>query len=325
MAEMTMAEALNTALREEMERDDDVVLLGEDVGVDGGVFRITDTLIDDFGKARVMDTPLAESAIVGTAIGMAINGLRPIAELQFSGFSYFAFHQIESHASRFRWRTQGRFPIPLVIRMPYGGGVRALEHHSESRECFYAHMPGLRTVIPSGPRNARGLLRAAIRNPDPVVFMEPKASYRAFKEDVPDDDAPYPLDKAEIVREGQDIVLISYGAMLRPTLEAADALSEDGVKACVIDLQTLSPLDGDTIVEAVEKSGRAVIVTEAPKSFGPAAEIAARIMDSAFFCLEAPIARVTGYDIHMPYFAREHDYLPDKHRILSAVRRTLEI
>ncbi|MDX1401184.1 MAG: transketolase C-terminal domain-containing protein, partial [Kiloniellales bacterium] len=235
--ELNMVEALNLAMREEMEADETVVVLGEDVGVDGGVFRVTKDLMEDFGEERVMDTPLAESAIVGAAIGMAINGLKPVAELQFSGFSYFAFHQIESHAARYRWRSQGRFNIPMVIRMPYGGGVRALEHHSESREAFFAHMPGIRTVVPSGPRNARSLLKAVIQDPDPVIFLEPKALYRSHKETVPEDDDPHPLGQGRLAREGNALTLISYGAMLPRTLEAADILESEHDSECdVIDL-----------------------------------------------------------------------------------------
>jgi pyruvate dehydrogenase E1 component beta subunit len=325
MAELTMVEALNLALKEEMERDDETVLLGEDVGVNGGIFRVTNGLIDQFGEARVIDSPLAESGIIGTAIGMAMMGLRPIPEIQFSGFSYLAFHQIESHAARMRWRSQGKYTVPMVVRMPYGGGVRALEHHSESREAYFAHTPGLRTIIPSGPRNACALLKAAIRDPDPVIFMEPKALYRAFREEVPEGLEPHELDKAEVVREGSDLTLVSYGAMLRRTLEAAEQLKEeDGVSCEVIDVLTVAPLDSGTIVESVQKTGRAVVVTEAPLSYGPAAEVSARIMEGAFVKLEAPVNRVAGWDIHMPFFAREQSYLPSVERIAAAARHTLE-
>ncbi|MEM5773839.1 MAG: transketolase C-terminal domain-containing protein, partial [Anaerolineaceae bacterium] len=243
MAKMTMVEALNLALRQEMKNDETVVLLGEDIGLDGGVFRVTDGLIDIYGKERVMDTPLAEAGIVGFSVGMAINGLKPVAEMQFSGFSYLAMHQIESHMARYRWRTRGGKPIQMVLRMPYGAGIRALEHHSESREAYYAHTPGLKVVIPSSPRNARALLVSAIRDPDPVVFYEPKAVYRAFREEVPEQEETKEIGKAEVVREGKDITLISYGAMMRPTLEAAEELKNtDGVEAEVIDLLTISPL-----------------------------------------------------------------------------------
>jgi pyruvate dehydrogenase E1 component beta subunit len=325
MAERTLVQALNLALRQEMERDDRVYLLGEDVGVDGGIFRVTDKLIERFGQERVMDTPLAESGIVGFAIGMALAGLRPIAELQFSGFSYFAWHQIESHAARLRWRSRGRHTVPLVIRMPYGAGVRALEHHSESREVMYAHTPGLKMVIPSGPRNARGLLISAIRDEDPVIFFEPKLLYRSFKEEVPDEEELVPIGQSRVAREGTDLTLVSYGAMLRRTLEAADRLAQDdGVQAEVIDLLTLAPLDHAVFTRSVRKTGRAVVVHEAPRSYGPAGEIIARLVEESFLHLEAPVARVTGFDVPVPFFARENQYLPTTERIVTAARATLD-
>jgi pyruvate dehydrogenase E1 component beta subunit len=325
MAKMTMVQALNLALRQEMERDDGVIVLGEDVGRDGGVFRVTDGLLDKFGEKRSLDTPLAESGIVGMSIGMAVYGLKPVCEIQFSGFAYFSFHQLECHAARLRWRSQGRFHVPMVLRTPYGGGVRALEHHSESREAYYAHMPGLKMVIPSGPRNARALLVSAIRDPDPVIFFEAKALYRAFREEVPDVEETLPIGKAQRIQEGEGLTMIAYGAMMRPTLEAAANLKEvDGLQVEVIDLLTISPLDEETIIESVKKTGRAVIVHEAPRSFGPGAEIATRIMEKAFYYLEAPIARVTGYDVIIPLFSIENDYLPDAKRILWAARRTLK-
>jgi pyruvate dehydrogenase E1 component beta subunit len=324
MAKMTMVQALNLALRQEMEKDDRVVVLGEDVGVDGGVFRVTDGLIDQFGDIRSLDTPLAESAIVGMAIGMAIYGLRPVCEIQFSGFSYHNFHQIENHASRYRWRSQGRFHVPMVLRAPYSGGVRALEHHSESRETYYAHMPGIKMVIPSGPRNARSLMVSAIRDPDPVIFFESKALYRAFREEVPEDEETLPIGKAQVVRKGSDLTMISYGAMMRPTLEAASDLEKnDGVQTEVIDLLTISPLDDETFVRSVKKTGRAMIIHEAPRSFGPGAEIAARLVEKAFFYLEAPISRVTGFDIIIPLFSRENSYLPNVQRILREAKKIL--
>jgi pyruvate dehydrogenase E1 component beta subunit len=324
MAKMTMVQALNLALRQEMKKDDGVIVLGEDVGRDGGVFRVTDGLIDEFGEDRALDTPLAESGIAGMSVGMAIYGLKPVCEMQFSGFSYHAFHQIECHASRMRWRTQGRVTVPMVLRCPYGGGVRALEHHSESREAFWAHIPGLKMVIPSSPRKARALLVSAIRDPDPVIFYEPKALYRAFREDVPEEEETLPLGKPEMVQEGKDLTMISYGAMMRPTLEAAAALKEkDGVEAEVIDLLTLSPLDEAILVESVKKTGKAVIVHEAPRSFGPGAEIASRLMEKAFYYLEAPIARVTGFDVIIPLFSKEQAYLPNAQRIMRAARKLL--
>jgi len=324
MAKMTMVQALNLAFRQEMQKDDRVIVLGEDVGRDGGVFRVTEGLIDQFGEERVLDTPLAESGIAGMSIGMAVYGLRPVCEIQFSGFSYFCMHQIEAHASRMRWRSQGNLSVPMVLRCPYGGGVRALEHHSESRETLWAHIPGLKMVIPSGPRNARALLVSAIRDPDPVIFYEAKAVYRAFREEVPEEEETLPIGKAQLVLEGKDLTIISYGAMMRPTLEAAALLKEkDGVEAEVIDLLTISPLDEAILVESVKKTGKAVIVHEAPKNFGPGAEIASRLMEKAFFYLEAPIARVTGFDVVIPLFSKEQAYLPNAQRVIKAARSLL--
>ena len=324
MAKLNMVKALNQALFQEMERDADVLVLGEDVGVDGGVFRVTDDLQRKFGSQRVIDSPLAEAAIIGTAVGMALYGLKPVCEIQFSGFAFQCFHQIENHCARYRMRSQGRFHVPMVIRMPYGGGVRALEHHSESEEQFYAHVPGLKTVIPSGPRNARALLAAAIRDPDPVIFFEAKSLYHAAKEEVPDESEILPIGRAQVAREGDALTLIAYGAMLRVALEAADVLrAEDSVAVEVIDLLTISPLDRETLVTSVKKTGRAVIVHEAPKSFGPGAEIATSIMDGAFLSLEAPIRRVTAHDVPFVGFAREKANVPDVPRVVSAARETL--
>jgi len=326
MAKMTMVQALNLALRQEMEKDDRVIVLGEDVGVDGGVFRVTDGLSDQFGDQRALDTPLAESGIVGMSIGMAIYGLRPVCEIQFSGFSYLNFHQIECHASRMRWRSQGRYQVPMVLRTPYGGGVRALEHHSESREAFWAHIPGLKMVVPSGPRNARALLVSAIRDPDPVIFYEAKALYRAFREEVPEEEETMLIGQPRRVQEGDDLTMVSYGAMMRPTLEASLELKEkDGVQVDIIDLLTISPLDDTLLVESVRKTGRVVVVHEAPRSFGPAGEVISRLVEKAFFYLEAPIARVTGFDVVIPLFSREKVYLPSAQRILRAARKTLSI
>ena len=271
-----------------------------------------------------MDTPLAESAIAGMSIGMAVYGLKPVCEMQFDGFSYYTMHQIEAHASRLRWRSQGRYSVPMVLRAPYGGGVRALEHHSESREAFWAHIPGLKMVIPSGPRNARALLVSAIRDPDPVIFYEPKAVYRAFREDVPEEEETLPLGRSQVVRDGRDLTLIAYGAMLRPTLEAAEELKrQHGVEAEVIDLLTISPLDDSLLVQSAQKTGRVAVVHEAPRSFGPGAEIVARLVEKAFYFLEAPVARVTGYDVVIPLFSREKYYLPDVPRIVDAARNLL--
>ncbi len=323
MAKMTMVQALNLAMKQEMARDDGVILLGEDVGRDGGVFRVTDGLIDQFGEERVLDTPLAESGIAGMSIGMAAYGLRPVCEIQFSGFAYHCFHQIENHAARLRQRTQGRLTVPMVLRAPYGGGVRALEHHSESREAFWAHIPGLKMVIPSGPRNARALLVAAIRDPDPVIFYEAKALYRAYREEVPEEEELLPLGQSQLVREGNHITLITYGAMLRPTMAAADTLEKEGISADVIDLLTISPLDDTLFVASARKTGHAMVIHEAPQSFGPGAEIVARMVEKAFYFLEKPIARVTGYDITIPLFAREQAYIPGPGRIVRAAKKLL--
>lgn len=326
MTELNMVDALNLAFHQEMQRNEDVIVLGEDVGEDEGIFRVTEGLLDEFGEERVIDTPLAESGIVGTSIGMAVNGLLPVAELQFEGFSYYGFHQLEAHAARLRKRSQGRHGVPLVVRMPYGAGVHALEHHSESKEAYYAHTPGLKVVIPSSPRKAHDLLIQSIRDPDPVVFLEPKALYRHGREEVPESEEPrWEIGRAEVVRDGDDITLISFGAMLPRTLEAADRLeSEDGANAEVIDLMTVSPLDSETIVGSVEKTGRAVVVHEAHRTLGLGAEITARLVEEAFLRLEAPVRRVTGFDVVVPLFAREQDYLPDVHRIARAARETLE-
>ena len=326
MARMTMVQALNLALAQEMEKDDRVIVLGEDVGEDGGVFRVTDELIDKFGADRSVDTPLAEGGIVGMAIGMAVYGLRPVAEIQFSGFIYQSFHQIEQHVARMRWRSRGRHTASMVIRAPFAAGVRALEHHSESRETYFAHTPGLKMVIPSSPRNARALLVGAIRDPDPVIFFEPKSIYRAFREEVPEEEEVIEIGTSQIAREGSDLTMVSYGAMMRPTLEAAERLEEeDGVNAEVIDLLTISPLDDSLFTESVRKTGRAVVVHEAHRSFGPGAEIVSRMMEKSFWYLEAPIKRVTGFDVIVPLFAREQAYLPDVDRVLRGARETLSV
>lgn len=324
MALMTMVQAVNRALDDALRTDDKVVLLGQDIGQDEGVFRVTAELLKRYGPDRVIDTPLAEGAIVGGAIGMALYGLKPVAEMQFSGFFYQAFHQVEQHVSRFRNRTRGRFGLGMVIRMPYGGGIRAVEHHSESREAYYAHTPGLQMVIPSTPRNARALLLASIDSPDPVIFFEPKQVYRSFKEEVPDEPERLTIGTAQVVQAGTDITLISYGAMMRPTLEAAESLGEDGVSVEVVDLLTVSPMDTKTITDSVSKTGRLVIVHEGPRNCGIGAEVSARIAESsALMHLEAPIRRITGYDVQFPYFARERAFLPNADRIVHASREVL--
>ncbi len=322
MARRNMVEALNLALHQEMARDPSVVVMGQDVGVNGGVFRVTDGLHDKFGAARVLDTPLAESGILGSALGMAVGGLRPVAEIQFDGFAYNAMGQLEGNVSRFCARSRGRWPASLVLRFPYGGGVRALEHHSEAREALFA-LPGLKVVVPSGPRNARALLVAAIRDPDPVVFLEPKRSYRAFKEEVPDEEEVGVLGQAEVVREGSDVTVVSWGAMMRPVLEAAEGVS-GRASVEVVDLLTLHPMDVATVAASVRKTGRLVVVQEGPRAFGPASEVVAAVMDEAFWFLEAPVRRVTGYDVVTPYFARENLFLPDAARVREAILDTLE-
>ncbi len=325
MPKLNMVQAINLGLREEMGRDDDVVLLGEDIGVDGGVFRVTDGLLSDFGEERVIDTPLAESAIMGTSIGMAMAGLKPVAEMQFSGFAFLAFAHLEGHASRFRARTHGQRTVPMVLRMPYGGGIRALEHHSESREATFASVPGIKVVIPSSPRNARALMVASIRDPDPVVFMEPKRSYRAFKEEVPEAEEVLELGKSQVVQTGDSITVVGWGAMMRSLLPAVAQVQEErGVSIEVIDLLTISPLDSQTIVDSVKKTGRCVVVQEAPRSFGVSSEIVARLNDQAILYLEAPVARVTHYDVVTPYFGREMLYMPGVEQIVRAIEETLD-
>jgi pyruvate dehydrogenase E1 component beta subunit len=319
-----MVQAINLALMQEMERDDDVLVLGEDIGVDGGVFRVTDGLLAKFGEQRVIDTPLAEGAIVGMAIGMAIYGLKPVPEIQFSGFSFQAFHQIENHAARYRARTRGRYHIQMVVRMPYGGGVRALEHHSESEEAYYAHTPGLKIVIPSSPRSARALLISAIRDPDTVIFFEPKALYHAVKEEVPVAEEAWPIGKARVAREGKDVTLIAYGAMLHRSLEVAERVrAEDGAEVEVIDLLSVSPMDTETIAVSARKTGRVVVAHEAQRSFGVGAEVIARVVETSFLQLQAPVRRVTAFDIVYPGFARERGWLPGPDRVLRAIRETL--
>lgn len=325
MAKLTMVQAINLALAEEMERDRSVLVLGEDVGRDGGVFRVTDGLLEKFGRDRVLDTPLAESAILGASIGMAMAGLRPVCEMQFCGFSYLMMGQYEAHATRMRARTQGQFTLPLVVRMPYGGGVRALEHHSESPEATYAHFPGTKVVIPSSPRNARALLLAAIRDPDPVVFMEPKRSYRAFREEVPEDEEVLEIGRAQIAQPGKDLTVVAWGAMMPFALKAVrEVQGARGVTIEVIDLLTISPMDSDTIIGSVKATGRCVVVQEAVKSFSVASEIVARINDQALLHLEAPVKRVTGYDLVTPYFGREPGYIPSPGRIRRAIEQTLD-
>jgi pyruvate dehydrogenase E1 component beta subunit len=320
---LTMVEAINLALKQEMEKDPRVLILGEDVGKNGGVFRVTQGLINVFGEDRVIDTPLSESAITGVAIGMAVYGLRPIAEIQFEGFVYAAMEQIANHAGRIRNRSRGRYHCPLVVRLPYGGGIRAPEHHSDSNEAYFVHTPGIKVVVPSTPYEAKGLLISAIRDADPVIFMEPKKVYRSLREEVSHEEYLIPIGEARIVVEGADITLITWGAMLQPTLQAAALLDQNGTKAEVIDLRTLSPMDTETIIESVKKTHRAVVVHEAPATCGVGAEIVARINEKALLYLEAPVARVTGFDTVMPLPKLEKYYLPNADRVIQAAHRTV--
>jgi len=317
---MNMVQAINSALAMEMERDPSVVILGEDVGVDGGVFRVTDGLVNKFGEARVIDTPLSEAGIAGVAIGMAFNGLRPVAEVQFMGFSYLTLNQMINHAARMRNRTRGRLTVPMVLRMPYGAGVKALEHHSESTEALYAQIPGLKVVVPSTPLEAKGLLTSAIRDPDPVIFLEPTRSYRMLKEEVPDGEYLVPLGKARTVQEGDDVTVVGWGAMI-PLIQRAVADLQASVE--VIDLRTISPMDSDAVVDSVRRTGRAVVVHEAPRSFGPGAEIASRIYEGAILNLEAPVERVTAPDITVPLPKGEDHYYVNEKMIKEGIERTL--
>jgi pyruvate dehydrogenase E1 component beta subunit len=319
-----MVEAITMAMAHELENDPSVVVLGEDVGVNGGVFRATAGLQQRFGKDRVMDTPLAEALIAGISIGMAAQGMKPVAEIQFSGFIYPTVDQMINHAGRLRTRTRGRLHVPMVLRAPSGGGIHAPEHHSESNEAMFAHMPGIRTVMPSSPTRAYGLLLAAIRDPDPVVFLEPTRLYRLNKQEVEDNGEALPLDTCFVLREGDDVTLVSWGAMIHETLQAAAKLAEEGIGCEVIDLATVSPIDFETILESVEKTGRLVIVHEAPKNCGVGAEIAATVAERGIYSLKAPIERVTGYDIPMPLFKLEHDYMPSVERVIKGIRKVLE-
>ena len=321
---LTLVQAVRDGLYGEMKRDDDVLVMGEDVGKNGGVFRATQGLHDEFGGDRVIDTPLAESGIIGTAIGMSAYGLRPVPEIQFLGFIYPGFDQIVSHAARLRTRSRGRYTCPMVIRAPYGGGIRAPEHHSESKEAFFVHEPGLKVVIPSTPYDTKGLLASAIQDPDPVVFLEPKLVYRAFREEVPDDSYTVPLGEAAVRREGSDVSVFTWGAMTRPTVEAAEELAKEGIDAEVVDLRTLSPLDEESIVASFEKTGRAAVVHEAPKTGGLAGEITATIQEEALIYQEAPIERITGFDTPFPLYALEDYYLPEAARITDGIREVAE-
>ena len=318
----TIVTAINDALHTAMAADDRVVTLGEDVAESGGVFRATEGLKEEFGDERVVDTPLSEIAIVGGAVGLAVYGYRPVAEIQFSGFLPPAFDQLVTHASRIRWRTRGTWSAPMVVRMPYGGGVRALEHHSESLEGAYSHVPGLKVVVPSTPRDAKGLLLAAVRDPDPVLFLEPKRVYRSFREEVPEGDVEEPIAEAAVRREGEAVTVVSWGAMMEPTTAAVERL---GVDAEVIDLRTIAPMDTETVVGSVEKTGRCVVVHEGPRTGGVGAEVVARINDDALMYLEAPVERVTGFDVPVPMLAMEDYYLPNPPRVAAGIERALSV
>ena len=320
---LNIVQAINQALMNEMGNDKTIVVYGEDVGLEGGVFRATIDLQKKYGKERVFDTPLAESAIVGSAVGMAVNGLKPVVELQFSGFSYPAFNQIISHVARMRNRSRGKYGLPMVIRSPYGGGIRALEHHSESTEAIYAQIPGLKVVIPSTPYDAKGLLIAAIRDPDPVLFWEPKRIYRAFRQEVPEEVYEIPLGKAKVLQEGNDITIVAWGAMVPDVQKAVKLVEEKGISAEVIDLRTIAPMDRDSFVESVKKTGRILVVHEAPKTLGVGAEIISIVNEKAFLYLEAPPTRLTGFDTTFPLPRGEKHYIPSIERIAAKIEEVV--
>ncbi len=324
MSDVTMVEAINLALHDEMDRDERVMVIGEDVGTSGGVFRVTEGLVDRFGDQRVVDTPLAEAGIVGSAVGLCMSGMRPIVEMQFDSFSYPALDQMFSHVSRYRWRTHGSMGMPMVVRMPYGGGVHAPELHEESPEAYYAHTPGLKVVVPSTPEDAHGLMVAAIRDDDPVVVLEPKRLYRASRAEVTAESPDVEIGTLRTVRSGSDVTLMGWGAMVPLLVDTADELAAEGISAHVVDIRTLSPLDEDGIVAAAARTGRAVIVQEAPRRCSVASEIAATIAERAMYDLHAPVLRVTGHDVPYPYWSIEHLHLPTVSRIVAAVRVVME-
>ncbi len=324
MPELNIVEAIRDTLDREMDEKEEVVVLGEDVGVDGGVFRATEGLIDKYGEDRVMDTPLDEAGIIGTAIGMAAYGLKPVAEIQFSGFIVQAFHQVKQHVSRMRQRTKGDINLPMVIRAPYGGGIRALEHHSESQEAIYARMGGLKVVMPSTPKEAKGLLSAAIEDPDPVLYLEPKKSYRAFRQDIPEEHS-IEIGEARIASEGEDLTVVSWGAMERLSEEAVEEMEDEkDISVEIVDLRTINPMDEEKILESVKKTGRLVVVAEEPKMAGISSEISALASEQALLHLEAPVKRVTGYDVPFPLYQLEDIYMPTKKRVKKAIKETVE-
>lgn len=320
MTVLNLVQAVNHTLREEMQRNDKIVILGEDVGVNGGVFRATEGLLKEFGPNRVIDTPLAESGIIGVSIGMALYGLKPVPEIQFLDFIYPGFDQIQSELAKFRYRSGGQFTTPVLIRTPYGGGIRGSHYHSQSTEAFFTHTPGLKVVIPGTPYDTKGLLTSALRDPDPVMFLEPKKIYRTVRGDVPDEDYTVPIGKANVAREGEDVTIFAYGAMLHVALEAAELASAKGINVEVVDLRTLLPFDIETIISSVKKTGKVVIVHEACKTCGFGAEIAAQIAERALLHLEAPIIRVAGFDTPFPYIL-EDEYMPNAERVLNAIEK----
>lgn len=323
MATMNILQAINQTLAQQMEKNENVVVFGEDVGFEGGVFRTTAGLQKQFGEDRVFDSPIAEGAIVGSAIGMAINGLVPVVEMQFSGFMFPGYNQMVTHAARYRNRSRGKYNLPMVIRMPYGGGIRALEHHSESLETLFAHIPGLKLVIPSTPYDAKGLLAAAIQDPDPVIFFEPKKIYRAFKQEVPEEEYIIPIGKAKVVKKGTDLTVVAWGAMMREVQKAIEDLEKEGISVELIDLRTIAPLDEETILNSVKKTGRFLVVHEAVKSFGPAAELITLVNEKAFYHLEAAPSRLTGFDITVPLPKGEHHFMIDPKRIAYQIKKVL--
>ena len=323
MTEVSLVQAVNVALKRAMDDDPRVLVLGEDVGIDGGVFRATEGLFQKYGEGRVLDTPIAEASIAGVSIGLAAQGFRPVAEIQFTGFAYACIDQMINHASRLRSRTRGRLSCPMVLRAPAGGGIKAIEHHSESPEAMFAHIPGIKVVMPSSPARAYGLLLSAIRDPDPVVFLEPTRLYRAAREDVSDDGNALPLERCFTLRPGRDLTIVSWGAMIREVLEAAELLATENIEAEIIDVATLKPLDGATILTSVERTGRLVVVHEAPMTCGYGAVIAARGCGGAITSLLAPVERVTGFDTMMPYLRSEAYYMPNVAAILAAARRSM--
>ncbi len=323
MPKLNIVSAINLALDREMEKNDRVVIIGEDVGREGGVFRVTDGLQGKYGPERVIDTPLSEGGIAGTALGLAVGGLLPVAEIQFEGFMYLALDQIANQMARYRSRSRGQYPISLVLRLPWGGGIRAPEHHSDSPEAVLVNTPGITVVQPSNPYDAKGLMTAALRYGAPVIYCEPKRIYRAIKSEVPDEDYEVPIGKANVVREGKDLTIVAWGAMMREAMKAAEELSSDGVNAEVIDLRTIAPMDSDTIISSVMKTGRLLVTHEAPRTGGIGAEIAARVYEDAFTSLLAPVERVTGYDAVMPLFKLEDYYLPDAKKIIVGARKLL--